>query len=665
MARFSSPSACCRTHRTTYRRAASPAALPPTAPILSPSAEEANSAVAGYSRSGNGRINDTATPNAVNAVSSLVAAVEAKKTDSATGSSRDSNHSHPRDNVQRNRAPTTSRRPSCGTAAHKKLRSTRSTTTAGAAAPATSSEENNLHNSNLFICNLDTKVNQLELETAFAECGTILSSAVMRDIHTGESLGTAFVRMSSHEEARRTMEAMNGAHIGSRCISVQWARRHEGAPVGEARKKIMKLFVRNVPLDCTRVDLEEVFGAYGGVRQVTLHKDTSPVQDEAMVRLIAFVIYTEEGAAERAAREVHNTKPFTSCNGIPIMVKLAEDLAKHYREHSHHLQPQGELTTSASAAKPRPRHSDSQRNKLAPITNRSPSRKQSISNSNGSICPNTHTIISTPSIRAAQSSGSIVSMTDLCASSEAMFCRDCCQFTPPQCNGLQVNAPLLTIVAASLPQRHTMSCVRDAPAPTASLLSTPNRLQSLLATPAAFGASIPAAVTSAYGGATAAAFVNSPRFSLMDFSSSQVQQSFFLNRAAPQLSRLAPSEKQRHQRSKLTQFSQPFSTAPVTTKLHHLSAADTVPESQDRRPAVAIPAPRFATLPVDRRFINDSTAIRPSDQEEESDSRIIDTAPSTHPTSLRLGQSFAATSLKTLHTYRHNPYINCSFMRVA
>ncbi|KAG5497336.1 hypothetical protein JIQ42_03822 [Leishmania sp. Namibia] len=665
MARFSSPSASCRTHRTTYRRAASPAALPATASILSPSAEEANSAVAAYSRSGDGHFNDTATPNAVNAASSLVAAVEAKKTDSATSSSRDSNHSHPRDNVQRNRVPTTSRRPSWGTAAHKKLRSTRSTTAAGAAAPATTSEENNLHNSNLFICNLDTKVNQLELETAFAECGTILSSAVMRDIHTGESLGTAFVRMSSHEEARRTMEAMNGAHIGSRSISVQWARRHEGAPVGEARRKIMKLFVRNVPLDCTRVDLEEVFGAYGGVRQVTLHKDTSPVQDEAMVRLIAFVIYTEEGAAERAAREVHNTKPFTSCNGIPIMVKLAEDLAKHYREHSHHLQPQDELTTTASAAKPRPRRSDSQRNKLAPIFNKSPSRKQSISNGNACICPSTHTISSTPSIRAAQSSGAIASMTDLCASSEALFRRDCCQFTPPQCNGLLVNAPLLTIVAAPLPQRHTMSCVRDAPAPTAALLSTPNRLQSLVATPAAFGAGAPAAVTSAYGGATAAAFVNSQRFSLTDFSSSQVQQSFFLNRAAPQLSRLAPSEKQRHQRSKLTQFSQLSSTAPVTTKLHHLSAADTVPEGQGRRPAVAIPAPRFATLPVDRRFINDSKPMRPSGPEEEGDSRIIDTSPAKHPTSLRLGQSFAETSPKTPHTYRHNPYINCSFMRVA
>ncbi|KPA80492.1 putative RNA binding protein [Leptomonas pyrrhocoris] len=206
-----------------------------------------------------------------------------------------------------------------------------STPTSTAAGRQRDVDEHNRLNSNLFIRNLDADVDQAELDKLFRAYGTILSSAVMRDIHTGQSLGTAFVRMSTHEEARVAMQALHNHPVRSKAILVQWAKRHDGAPVGEARKKIMKLFVRNIPLDCSVEALEALFGQFGCVRQVTLHKDTALVEDAALERLIAFVIYTEEGAAERAATAMHNTRPFPSCNGIPIMIKLAEDQARHDR----------------------------------------------------------------------------------------------------------------------------------------------------------------------------------------------------------------------------------------------------------------------------------------------------------------------------------------------
>ncbi|KAL7695269.1 RNA binding protein [Lotmaria passim] len=195
-------------------------------------------------------------------------------------------------------------------------------------------DELNRTNSNLFLRNLSPEVDQADLEAIFSEYGSILSSAVMRNIHTGDSLGTAFVRMSTHAEAQKAMEEINNRVIKSRAVYIQWAKRHDGAPVGDARKKIMKLFVRNIPLDCSVEALEALFSQYGGVRQVTLHKDTASVEDAAMERLIAFVIFTEEGAAERAATAVHNTKPFASCCGIPIMIKLAEDQVKHDRQRT-------------------------------------------------------------------------------------------------------------------------------------------------------------------------------------------------------------------------------------------------------------------------------------------------------------------------------------------
>ncbi|CBZ23891.1 putative RNA binding protein [Leishmania mexicana MHOM/GT/2001/U1103] len=665
MTRLNSSCVSVRRNRSICQSAASAEAVLPSTSILPPSTREEASAGGACSRTDERCSSDNATPQTVNAVSSFVASGKMKKIASNSSRSSDSNLSQSRTAVHKNPAPTTNTRSSCGAGAPRKGRSRRAST----AAHVTVCEESNRHNSNLFICNLDTKIGQAELETAFAEHGTILSSAVMRDIHTGESLGTAFVRMSSHDEARCTMVAMNGVHVGSRSISVQWARRSEGGPVGEARKKIMKLFVRNVPLDCTRTDLEELFGAFGSVRQVTLHKDTSPVQDEAMVRLIAFVIYTEEGAAARAAREVHNTKPFASCNGIPIMVKLAEDLAKPYREHSHqHQQPQGESAPTTAAAKQRQRRSHSQRNTLARIASKSPTRKQTICSGSTVMSLSSHTSSTTLSIHTGQASGADAPIADMGVAADVSFCRNYPQLTPPQCSVPPVKTPLGAMMPVTLPQQHTMSCVRSAPAPSAAPLFPSNALQFLPTTPSKVGGRMPAVSTPTCKGATAVPFVaDSQRPSFIDNPNSQLEQSFFFNNSTPQLSPYAPPQQQQHHHHlQLPQLSELPFNAPVTPRLYHLPAVHAVPERQDSRAALAIPNPRCEALPVQSRSMNDSQRIVAySDPEEESDLRIFDTAPIAHPASLRPQPNIKTASPKLPQTYRHNPYISCSFIRVG
>ncbi|ESS67072.1 RNA-binding protein [Trypanosoma cruzi Dm28c] len=184
----------------------------------------------------------------------------------------------------------------------------------------------NQSRTNLFISNIPHKMEQRELENLFAPYGQILSAAVMRNIHTGKSLGTAFVRYASTEEAMSAIKGMSGKRIGGRAIAVQWAKKqHDYAPVGEARKKISKLFVRNIPLDINTVVLEDMFSMYGPVKSVSIHKDTAPDCEKNSERHIAFITFLADGAAERAAEAVHNTRPFPSCGKVPLMVKLAED----------------------------------------------------------------------------------------------------------------------------------------------------------------------------------------------------------------------------------------------------------------------------------------------------------------------------------------------------
>ncbi|CCW59645.1 unnamed protein product [Phytomonas sp. EM1] len=184
---------------------------------------------------------------------------------------------------------------------------------------------------NLFVRKLAASITEKVLQNIFEPFGTITSFALMRDIHTGESLGTAFVRYQNHEEAFRAMKTLNGADLYGRPISIQWAKKqHDGTPIGEDRKRIRKLFVRNIPMDVTSKQLRQLFSPHGAISNVTIHNDTvalpgtegghAPPQ-----RNIAFILFYEDGAAEAAVRALHNAHPFESCEGIPLMVKLAED----------------------------------------------------------------------------------------------------------------------------------------------------------------------------------------------------------------------------------------------------------------------------------------------------------------------------------------------------
>ncbi|KAG5473523.1 hypothetical protein LSCM4_03592 [Leishmania orientalis] len=211
---------------------------------------------------------------------------------------------------------------------------------------------------NLFVRDLPLELNEEKLRAMFTPFGDIVNSAIMRNIHTGVSLGTAFVRFAKHEEAMQAMEAFAGGRpvTGSKRVTVQWARReHDKAPSGDERRKMRKLFIRNVPKDVTQEMLAALFSQYGPVKSVSTHRDTAAANavshpgggsaaaatetdpashgghDSAAAavsiddRRIAFVTFEMEGVAEQATAAVHNTMPFASCQGIPLMVKLAED----------------------------------------------------------------------------------------------------------------------------------------------------------------------------------------------------------------------------------------------------------------------------------------------------------------------------------------------------
>ncbi|AYU77945.1 hypothetical protein, unknown function [Leishmania infantum JPCM5] len=179
---------------------------------------------------------------------------------------------------------------------------------------------------NLLVRFLDHGVDDSQFRVFFEPFGEITSSMVMRDIFTGESRGFGFVRFARSADAARALRECDGKRLGGKAVNVIWAKQqHDDTPAGQERLKMNKLFLRNVPLGVTEAELVALLRVYGTVTEASLHSDKIPAARHAPARRIAFIMFADEGAAEAALRGVHNTCPFPTCNGIPLMGKLSED----------------------------------------------------------------------------------------------------------------------------------------------------------------------------------------------------------------------------------------------------------------------------------------------------------------------------------------------------
>ncbi len=84
----------------------------------------------------------------------------------------------------------------------------------------------------LFVGNLSFNTTENDLQDAFAAHGQVVEATLMMDRMTGRSRGFAFVTYSTPEEAQKAIEAMNGAQIDGRALTVNVARPKEERPPG-------------------------------------------------------------------------------------------------------------------------------------------------------------------------------------------------------------------------------------------------------------------------------------------------------------------------------------------------------------------------------------------------------------------------------------------------
>jgi cold-inducible RNA-binding protein len=79
----------------------------------------------------------------------------------------------------------------------------------------------------LYVGNLSFNTSISDLEQMFAESGTVQSANIIEDRETGRSRGFGFVEMSSSEEAKAAITALDGKEIDGRNLKVNEAKPQE------------------------------------------------------------------------------------------------------------------------------------------------------------------------------------------------------------------------------------------------------------------------------------------------------------------------------------------------------------------------------------------------------------------------------------------------------
>ena len=84
----------------------------------------------------------------------------------------------------------------------------------------------------LYVGNLPFSTDDGDLQTLFAQAGTVTSAQVIKDRASGRSKGFGFVEMSSGDEAQSAINMFHGKDFNGRAMTVNLARPREERPAG-------------------------------------------------------------------------------------------------------------------------------------------------------------------------------------------------------------------------------------------------------------------------------------------------------------------------------------------------------------------------------------------------------------------------------------------------
>jgi len=88
----------------------------------------------------------------------------------------------------------------------------------------------------LYVGNLSYTTSDDDLRTLFAQAGTVVSVAVIKDRDTGTSKGFGFVEMTTQVDAQKAISMFNEYKMGERSLKVNMAKPREERSGGGSRR---------------------------------------------------------------------------------------------------------------------------------------------------------------------------------------------------------------------------------------------------------------------------------------------------------------------------------------------------------------------------------------------------------------------------------------------
>ncbi|KAF9687038.1 hypothetical protein SADUNF_Sadunf02G0052200 [Salix dunnii] len=125
---------------------------------------------------------------------------------------------------------------------------------------------------NVFIKNLDTKIDNKALHDTFASFGPVLSCKVAVD-NNGQSKGYGFIQFENEEDAQSAINRLNGMLVNDREVYVGPFVRRQERIEANGSPKFTNVYVKNLSETTSDEDLKTIFSSYGAITSAIVMKD--------------------------------------------------------------------------------------------------------------------------------------------------------------------------------------------------------------------------------------------------------------------------------------------------------------------------------------------------------------------------------------------------------
>jgi len=171
---------------------------------------------------------------------------------------------------------------------------------------------------------LDELIDNKALHDTFAAFGNVLSCKVATDEH-GRSKGYGFVHYETAEAADSAIKAVNNMLLNDKKVYVghHISRKERQSKLDEMKAQFTNLYVKNLDLDVSQEEFEQMFTHYGKVTSALLSLD-----EEGKSKGFGFVNFENHEEAQQAVDELHDSEH----RGKKLFVSRAQKKAEREEE---------------------------------------------------------------------------------------------------------------------------------------------------------------------------------------------------------------------------------------------------------------------------------------------------------------------------------------------